>query len=73
MSDTPARGSSPPIIFRVVGVPAGWRILGADSVPMATIYLSRKLAAEHAREMAAVLETHGQSASVIVEDERPAG
>jgi hypothetical protein len=69
MSDTPGR---PPVIFRVVGVPAGWRIVGADSTPMATLYLSRKLAAEHAHEMAAVLKTHGQPASVIVEGECPA-
>ena len=73
MSDTPVRGSNQPIIFRVVSDPAGWRILGSDSVPMATLYLSRKLAAEHAREMAAVLKTHGQPASVIVEGECPAG
>jgi len=72
MSDTPDRGSSPPILFRVVDTPAGWRIIGADSEPMATLYLSRKLAIEHAREMAAVLKTHGQSASVIVEGECPA-
>jgi hypothetical protein len=44
MSDTPARGPTPPIIFRVVADPAGWRIIGADAVPMSTLYLSRKLA-----------------------------
>jgi hypothetical protein len=73
MSDTPGRGSNPPIIFRIISSPAGWRIIGADSEPMATLYLSRRLAVEHAHEMVAVLKTHGQPASVIVEGECPAG
>jgi hypothetical protein len=65
MSDTPDSGSKPPIIFRVVGAPAGWRIIGADATPMSTLYLSRKLAAEHARELAAVLKGYGQQATVV--------
>jgi hypothetical protein len=69
MSDTPDHGSKPSITFRVVGVPAGWRIIGADGEPMSTLYLSRKLAAEHARELAAVLKGYGQQARVVVEGE----
>ncbi|HEX4196171.1 MAG TPA: hypothetical protein VHZ26_01890 [Caulobacteraceae bacterium] len=69
MSDTPEHGSKPPMIFRVVSAPAGWRIIGADAVPMSTLYLSRKLAAEHARELATVLKGYGQQARVVVEGE----
>ena len=56
MSDTPERGPGQPITFRVVSGPAGWRIIGADAAPMSTLYLSRKLAAEHAQEMVEVLK-----------------
>jgi hypothetical protein len=72
MSDTPARGPTQPIIFRVVADPAGWRIIGADAVPMSTLYLSRKLATEHAKEMVEVLKNYGQQAQVIVEGGCPA-
>ncbi len=71
MSEIASRGLSKPIIFRVVSAPAGWRILGADAIPMATVYLSRRLAVEHANEMAEVLQGHGQQAEVIVEGEGP--
>ena len=67
MSDTPGRGLNPPIIFRVVSDPAGWRIIGADAVPMSTLYLSLRLATEHAEEMVEVLKNYGQQAQVIVE------
>jgi hypothetical protein len=72
MSDTPDPGLGQPIIFRVVNGAAGWRIIGADGVPMSTLYLSGKLAAEHAEEMVDVLKGYGQRAEVIVEGERPA-
>ena len=69
MSDTPDHGAKRPITFRVVSAPAGWRIIGADAAPMSTLYLSRKLAVEHARELAAVLKGYGQQARVVVEGE----
>jgi hypothetical protein len=72
MSDTPDRGAGQPITFRVVSGPAGWRIIGADATPMSTLYLSRKLAAEHAQEMVDVLRGYGQRAQVVVEDDCPA-
>lgn len=67
MSDMPEHGPGQPIIFRVVSGPAGWRIIGADAAPMSTLYLSRKLAAEHAQEMVDVLRGYGQRAQVVVE------
>ena len=69
MSDTPERGTGQPITFRVVSGPAGWRIIGADARPMSTLYLSRKLATEHAQEMVDVLKGYGQRARVVVEGE----
>jgi hypothetical protein len=69
MSDTPDRGEGRPIIFRVVSGAAGWRIIGADAAPMSTIYLSRRLAVEHAQEMVDVLKGYGQRAQVVVEGE----
>ena len=51
MSDTPSRGPGRPIVFRVVSAPAGWKIVGVDAIPMSTLYLSRELAAAHAREL----------------------
>jgi hypothetical protein len=72
MSDAPPPGSTP-LIFRVVNSPAGWRIIGADAAPMATLYLSRRLASEHAQEIVEVLRGYGQRAEVIVEDDCAAG
>ncbi|HEY3888341.1 MAG TPA: hypothetical protein VGL73_07195 [Caulobacteraceae bacterium] len=69
MSDTPERGPGQPITFRVVSVPAGWRIIGADAAPMSMLYLSRKLATVHAQEMVDVLKGFGQPAQVVVEGE----
>ena len=39
---------------------------------MSTLYLSRRLAAEHAQEMVDVLKGYGQRAQVVVEGECPA-
>ncbi len=72
MSDTPDRGAGQPITFRVVSGAAGWRIIGADATAMSTLYLSRRLAAEHAQEMVDVLKGYGQRAQVVVEGECPA-
>ena len=69
MSDLPDRGAGQPITFRIVRDPAGWRIIGADAVPMSTLYLSRRLAAEHAQELVDVLKGYGQRAQVLVEGE----
>jgi hypothetical protein len=60
-----------PIVFRVVATPAGWRIVGVDSLTMSTLYLSQELAAAHAREMAEVMRTHGQLIDVVIEGETP--
>jgi hypothetical protein len=57
------------ITFKVVNTPAGWTIAAAGSVPMSTLYLSRDMAVEHARELAAVMRGHGQLARVVVEGE----
>jgi hypothetical protein len=57
------------ITFRVVGTPAGWRIVGVDSLTMSTLYLSREHAVGHAREMAQVMMSHGQPVKVLVEGE----
>jgi hypothetical protein len=72
MSDIPSRDPGQPLVFRVVSAPAGWRIVGVDAIAMSTLYLSRDLAAAHARELAEVLKGHGQRARVVVEGEHAA-
>jgi hypothetical protein len=57
------------ITFKIVSTPAGWRIVGAGSLTISTLYLSRDLAVEHARELAEVMRGHGQLTRVIVEGE----
>jgi hypothetical protein len=60
-----------PIVFRIVATPAGWRIVGVDSLTMSTLYLSQELAVGHAREMAEVMRGHGQLTTVVIEGETP--
>ena len=60
-----------PITFRVVATPAGWRIVGVDSLTMSTLYLSQDLAVAHARELAEVMRSHGQMTTVVIEGETP--
>ncbi|MGH3427899.1 MAG: hypothetical protein ACRDQZ_10085 [Mycobacteriales bacterium] len=65
-SEAPA-GAGPAIIFRVVRTPAGWRIHGAETLAISTIYLSLEAALTQARSMADVLARHGHAARVVVE------
>ncbi len=55
------------ITFRVVRTPAGWRIFGAQSLAITTIYLSLEAALTQAQSMADALARHGHRARVVVE------
>ncbi|HLK23238.1 MAG TPA: hypothetical protein VKT30_01125 [Caulobacteraceae bacterium] len=72
MLPDPPAGDGEAITFRVVRTPAGWRIYGAASLAITTIYLSLEAALEQARSMADVLARHGHVAKVVVEPD-PAG
>ena len=64
-SDPPADGAA--ITFRVIRSPAGWRIQGAESLAVSTIYLSLEAALAQTQSMADVLARHGYQARVIVD------
>jgi len=66
-SSEPPASDGAAITFRVVRTPAGWRIHGAESLAIATIYLSLEAALSQARSMADVLARHGHAARVVVE------
>ena len=66
-SSEPPADNGAAITFRVVRSPAGWRILGAESLATSTIYLSLEAALTQARSMADVLARHGHQARVIVD------
>jgi len=55
------------VTFRVVRTPAGWRIVGVDSLTISTLYLSLESAMAQARSMAEVMNQHGQLARVVVD------
>jgi hypothetical protein len=55
------------LTFRIVRTPAGWRIVGHDSLTISTLYLSLEAALSQARSMTEVMIQHGQRARVVVD------
>ena len=68
-SSEPPAADGGAITFRVVRTPAGWRIYGAATLAIQTIYLSLESALTQAQSMADVLARHGHPARVIVDPE----